>query len=188
MSVVLKITRHPRSFGNSSGYEEEDCTDEDGYGPVLFPLLDKNDTNNHNVQVTSGNANSNKRSESYREVALINPHAFEKDAECNTTGDRKRIVGKVTVETARLVAEVVSLVFIFDSVVSSLDAHLHSLSIAHLLMDLTVTFDQSQISSEDWARKYQYNEILWPSSNPSISTQNHNISLRSAQLQLVCMY
>ena len=43
---------------------------------------------------------------------MINPQAFEKDAECNTTGDRKRIVRKVTVETARLMAEVVSLVFI----------------------------------------------------------------------------
>ena len=112
MSVVLKISRHPRSFGSSSSslYEEEDCTDEDGYGPILFPLLDKKTIN---ARVTSGNANSNKRSENHREVVLVNPHAFEKedaDANISSGGDRKRIVGKVTVETARLVAEVVSFV------------------------------------------------------------------------------
>jgi hypothetical protein len=46
-------------------------------------------------------------------VVLVNPHAFEKedaDANISSGGDRKRIVGKVTVETARLVAEVVSFV------------------------------------------------------------------------------
>jgi hypothetical protein len=69
VSVILKIARHPRSLGGCSGYKEEDCTDDDGCGPILFPLLDKKTIN---AQVTSGNANSNKRGESHREVVLVN--------------------------------------------------------------------------------------------------------------------
>jgi hypothetical protein len=43
--------------------------------------LDKND---NNARVTSGKANSNKRSESHQEVVLVNPHAFEiEDADVN---------------------------------------------------------------------------------------------------------
>ena len=69
VSVVLKISRHPRTLRGCSGYKEEDCTDDNGCGPILFPLLDKKTIN---AQVTSGNANSNKRGESHREVVLVN--------------------------------------------------------------------------------------------------------------------
>jgi hypothetical protein len=87
VSILLKIGTHP--YNN----DPEDCPDEEGYGPILFPLKDGDKG----------------------EVVLVNPHAFENsDIDNNSKGskgERKRIVGKVTVETARLVAEVVSIYF-----------------------------------------------------------------------------
>ena len=85
VSVLLKIGTHPNNNIDSS---DDDCPDEEGYGPILFPMKDGD----------------------RREVVLVNPNAFEDGDLSNDEkrGERKRIVGKVTVETARLVAEVVS--------------------------------------------------------------------------------
>ena len=86
VSVLLKIGVHLPCETHSS---QEDYPDQDGYGPILFPLKDGNE----------------------QDLVLVNPHAFEHDdskTSSGNTGDRKRIAGKATVETARLVAEVVS--------------------------------------------------------------------------------
>ena len=104
VSVLLNIGAHA-----NVNDEDDGGPDEDGYGPLLFPIKDGDK----------------------RDVVLVNPYAFDNDGldnkEGKENGGRKRIVGKVTVETARLVAEV------------------------------------SNVSSEDWARKFRYDEIMWPS-------------------------
>jgi hypothetical protein len=79
VSVLLHI-------GIYSTQDVDDIPDDDGYGPILFPLKDGD----------------------RREIVLVNPHAFENGESSSNRGERKKIVGKVTVETARLVAEVVS--------------------------------------------------------------------------------
>lgn len=93
VSVVLKIDTHPSSFTSrvdANAYDDEDCPDDEGYGPILFPMKDGDKG----------------------EVVLVNPYAFEnvENGSEEKKGDRKRIVGRVTVETARLVAEVVSFI------------------------------------------------------------------------------
>ncbi|KAL3800476.1 hypothetical protein HJC23_011713, partial [Cyclotella cryptica] len=137
VSVLLKVGVHPRSLQEQQEYfDEEDRADDDGFGPTLFPI---EATDVGRVAV-----------DARREVVLVNPHAFENKAddaigvaavEANA-GERKKILGKVTVETARLVAEV------------------------------------SQISSEDWARKYRYDEILWPATaNAAHAHSTHTSSI-----------
>ena len=81
VSVLLKIGTHPNNTAC-----DDDCPDEEGYGPILFPMKDGD----------------------RREIVLVNPNAFE-DGDVNNEKKSgwKKIAGKVTVETARLVAEVV---------------------------------------------------------------------------------
>ena len=113
-------------------YEEEDRVDDDGYGPILFPLLleKAEDGNATDVvdellgksQVKVGQVQRSHSHLQHGEVALVNPNAFQPDeddvSQVNRGGSSvkfiddkhrqtKRIAGRVTVETARLVAEVV---------------------------------------------------------------------------------
>jgi len=122
-----------------SSYNDDEV-DEDGYGPILYPSASVDELLHRG------------------EVILVNPHAFDAKGAADVIdehGGRKnsitnsgssdsmtvsssdkprggggRISGRVTVETARLVAEV------------------------------------SQISSEDWARKYQFDNVCWPPPPP----------------------
>ncbi|KAL7465113.1 hypothetical protein ACHAXS_005439, partial [Conticribra weissflogii] len=144
---------------NAEIFDDEDRIDDDGYGPILFPLLSEN-SEGHKTNAMSelffGRSNDFivPKSLQHGEVVLVNPNAFVADEEDGSVANRletvsvrsieskekqeKRILGRVTVETARLVAEV------------------------------------SQISSEDWARKYKFDDVMWPNHTTSTTDlQNH---------------
>ena len=161
VSLCLKVNPHPQLIttttttttegkdnnskdGSSSSSSvissyNDDEVDEDGYGPILYPSASVDELLHRG------------------EVILVNPHAFDvkgavdvidehsgrknsiansgsSDSMTVSSSDKPRgggrISGRVTVETARLVAEV------------------------------------SQISSEDWARKYQFDNVCWPPPPP----------------------
>jgi hypothetical protein len=161
VSLCLKVNPHPQLIttttttttegkdnnskdGSSSSSSvissyNDDEVDEDGYGPILYPSASVDELLHRG------------------EVILVNPHAFDvkgavdvidehsgrknsitnsgsSDSMTVSSSDKprggRRISGRVTVETARLVAEV------------------------------------SQISSEDWARKYQFDNVCWPPPPP----------------------
>ena len=93
LSLLLKVADHPPNTQSNP-----DDIDDNGYGPILFPLL--NDEDGPSTANFSGN-NPNRPGIQPGEVILVNPNAFE-NAETSAT----RIAGRVTVETARLVADV----------------------------------------------------------------------------------
>ena len=107
VSLLLKVSSH---------YQQEKLADEDGYGPILYPaLIDREAA----AVVATGSENGDNQVQSsqlmkHGEVILVNPNAFdaEEDDGMNKVGSesaktKKRIAGRVTVETAKLVAEVV---------------------------------------------------------------------------------
>jgi len=136
VSLLLKVTSHYQQQEKFATVSDEDGlgrgeeTDEDGYGPILYPALIDQDA----AAAADGREGGNKEVKSssqlmkHGEVILVNPNAFdEEDNEGNNKEGseslgakaKKRIAGRVTVETAKLVAEVVSLLLYFESI------HLH---------------------------------------------------------------
>jgi len=123
VSLLLKVSSHSQQQQNvaaDSGKAERE-TDEDGYGPILYPALV--DQEAAAVDGREGEEVKSAQLMKHGEVILVNPNAF--DAEDNNEGGnkgpesdkaKKRIAGRVTVETAKLVAEVVSLLLYFDSI------------------------------------------------------------------------
>lgn len=99
VSILLKVNSHPRVDGGESNCD--DGMDEDGYGPLLFPISIGQEDDVNDATSEAG------RCQSCREVILVNPHAF--DAKEGVTSQNQETAGRITVETARLVAEVVSL-------------------------------------------------------------------------------
>jgi hypothetical protein len=97
---------------------EEDRVDDDGYGPILFPAhMGSEEEAEDNGVVTTIWTNDNAKQSQMRhgEVILVNPKAFEVEGdEANfkkggtSEMSKDRITGRVTVDTAKLVAEVVS--------------------------------------------------------------------------------
>jgi hypothetical protein len=127
VSIVLKISPRPLTTGGEEvEVEEGDEADADGYGPILFPALVGGGDDNPTAADDEMEAVSSKQIQLRSgEVILVNPHAFdtrEKDGDAsegrrknndsiiNSSADKskERLAGRVTVETARLVAEVVS--------------------------------------------------------------------------------
>lgn len=115
--------------GNYEIFDDDDRIDDDGYGPILFPLLSENfggrvATNAMSESIGKPHKNTAPKSLQHGEVVLVNPNAFVGDEDDGSVvsqrevvstrsiesreKQKKRIVGRVTVETARLVAEVVS--------------------------------------------------------------------------------
>ena len=121
LSLLLKVAEHPPNTQSNP-----DDIDDNGYGPILFPLL--NDQDGLSTGNSGGNNIANRPGVQPGEVILVNPNAFE-NAETSAT----RIAGRVTVETARLVADV------------------------------------SQISSEDWARSYSFNHVIWSQNGDDVT-------------------
>jgi hypothetical protein len=122
VSLLLKVSPHPQTMtGEDVEAEEGDEVDEDGYGPILFPALVGGGDEDSTAAADEVDTVSSKQSQLRRgEVILVNPHAFDirgKEGD-DSEGLRKnndsiikskeRLAGRVTVETARLVAEVVS--------------------------------------------------------------------------------
>ena len=114
VSLLLKVGSHSQQeklAAAVSGKEERE-TDEDGYGPILYPaLIDQEAASNDRE---GEEVKSSSQLMKHGEVILVNPNAF--DSEDNNEGinkgsesdkAKKRIAGRVTVETAKLVAEVV---------------------------------------------------------------------------------
>jgi hypothetical protein len=98
--------------------DADDQVDDDGYGLVLFPALVGSEEGMHGNDTAETDWADDKTKESqmrHGEVILVNPKTFEvgEDGDKNKEGgcgenSKERIAGRVTVETARLVAEVVS--------------------------------------------------------------------------------
>ena len=123
VSLLLKVDSHPQHLTTTLGngeekrggaVEEVDQVDEDGYGPILFPALmmdEEPQTAARGVDGEQLDKTINRSSPlmKHGEVILVNPNAFDnaEEEEVGSTA-KKRIAGRVTVDTARLVAEVVS--------------------------------------------------------------------------------
>ena len=127
VSLLLKVCPHPQTMtGEDVEAEEGDEVDEDGYGPILFPALEGGGDEDSTAAADEVDTVSSKQSQLRRgEVILVNPHAFDtrgkegddseglrknNDSIIMSVADKskERLAGRVTVETARLVAEVVS--------------------------------------------------------------------------------
>ena len=127
VSLLLKVSPHPQTMtGEDVEAEEGDEVDEDGYGPILFPALVGGGDEDSTAAADEVDTVSSKQSQLRRgEVILVNPHAFDtsgkegddsevfrknNDSIIMSIADKskERLAGRVTVETARLVAEVVS--------------------------------------------------------------------------------
>ncbi|KAL7553898.1 hypothetical protein ACHAWF_017243 [Thalassiosira exigua] len=217
-SLLLKVAPHPEG-------DDRDRADADGYGPLLFPVASGAGQEEDGSGDGEGTeeAQTESRGEG-GEVILVNPHAFDADREDDGDGGDdgddgggaggtgrpgararagRRVAGRVTVETARLVAEVADgfigrrrsrerfpltsrqrlpldvyrkvdcQVWILHSsapvaqVVSipplNRFGSLPSRSLKYLHCNTTShPAPQSQISSEDWARKYRFDDVIWP--------------------------
>jgi hypothetical protein len=111
VSLLLKVT-----FVSENA--EEDQVDDDGYGPILFPahVGSAEEAEDNGVITTIWTGDNAKQSQMrHGEVILVNPKAFEVGGDeanykMGRTGEtlKDRITGRVTVDTAKLVAEVVS--------------------------------------------------------------------------------
>ncbi len=127
VSLLLKVSPHPQTMtGEEDEAEEGDEVDEDGYGPILFPALLGGGDEDSAPAADEMDTVSLKQLQLRRgEVILVNPHAFDtrgkegddsegllkiNDSIIMSVADKfkERLAGRVTVETARLVAEVVS--------------------------------------------------------------------------------
>ena len=135
VSLLLKVSPHPMTMMEEDDEAEEgDEVDEDGYGPLLFPALVCGADEDSVAAADEADTVSSKQSQLRRgEVILVNPHAFDtrgKEGD-DSEGRRKnndsiimsvadkskeRLAGRVTVETARLVAEVVSAMLVLRSI------------------------------------------------------------------------
>jgi len=129
VSLLLKVSSHYQQENVAALSAKDgrgDETDEDGYGPILYPALI--DQEAAAADGREGEEVKSAQLMKHGEVILVNPNAF--DAEDNEGNNKegseslgakakKRIAGRVTVETAKLVAEVVSLLLYFESI------HLH---------------------------------------------------------------
>jgi hypothetical protein len=112
VSLLLKV--NPFVSENA----EEDRVDHDGYGPILFPahVGSEEEAEDDGVVRTFCTGDHAKQSQMrHGEVILVNPNAFEVERdEANfkkggtSEMSKDRITGRVTVDTAKLVAEVVS--------------------------------------------------------------------------------
>jgi hypothetical protein len=135
VSLLLKVCPHPQTMmGEDDETEEGDEVDEDGYGPILFPALVGGGDEDSAAAADVVDTVSSKQSQLRRgEVILVNPHAFDtsgkegddsevfrknNDSIIMSIADKskERLAGRVTVETARLVAEVVSARFVLRSI------------------------------------------------------------------------
>jgi hypothetical protein len=127
VSLLLNVSPHPQTMTEEEDEaEEDDEVDEDGYGPILFPALGVGGDEHAVAVADEVDTVSSTQSQLRRgEVILVNPHAFDtsgkegddseglrknNDSIIMSVADKskERLSGRVTVETARLVAEVVS--------------------------------------------------------------------------------